>query len=256
MTALTIALLFPQLLGTYGDGGNALVLAERARRRGIDAEILRVETADAIPEHADVYVLGGGEDGAQALAGDMLRGSTPFRRAVERDAPVLAVCASFQLLGESYAGADGEPIAGMGLLDCVTRRGRLRQVGDRRFEPAVAGLTAPLLGFENHAGVTTLGPSAVPLATAPDAQSSLGQMPTEGAVRGHLVATYLHGPVLAANPELADLLLGWAAGPLEPLADPRVDAMRVDREGAAKAHRGGLVTRLRSLRPPSLPGRS
>ena len=32
---LKIALVYPELLGTYGDGGNALVLAERARRRGI-----------------------------------------------------------------------------------------------------------------------------------------------------------------------------------------------------------------------------
>jgi hypothetical protein len=32
-----------------------------------------------------------------------------------------------------------------------------------------------------------------------------------------VLGTYLHGPALARNPGLADLLLSWAAGPLEPL---------------------------------------
>ena len=35
---------------------------------------------------------------------------------------------------------------------------------------------------------------------------------SEGAVRGRIVGTYLHGPVLARNPALADVLLGWALG--------------------------------------------
>jgi CobQ-like glutamine amidotransferase family enzyme len=47
-----------------------------------------------------------------------------------------------------------------------------------------------------------------------------GSIAADGAVRGHVIGTYLHGPVLARNPELADLLLGWALGrPLEPVDD-------------------------------------
>ena len=33
---------------------------------------------------------------------------------------------------------------------------------------------------------------------------------TEGAWSGRVFGTYLHGPVLARNTALADLLLGWA----------------------------------------------
>lgn len=41
----------------------------------------------------------------------------------------------------------------------------------------------------------------------------------DGAVVGHVIGTYLHGPVLESNPELADLLVGWALDRvLEPLA--------------------------------------
>jgi CobQ-like glutamine amidotransferase family enzyme len=238
---LTIALLFPQLLGTYGDGGNALVLANRARRRGIEAEVLRVDEAAQVPASADLYVLGGGEDGAQSIAGDILRSSTAFRRALDRDAPTLAVCASFQLLGETYAGAGGEPIAGMGVLDCVTRRGPRRVLGDTIVRPRHPDLHAPLLGFENHGGVTALGAGAQPLGTHVD-----GSGP-EGAVQGHLVATYLHGPVLPANPELADLLLSWAVGPLEPLDAPWVAEMRAEREAAARAKAEPTAGRLRRL---------
>ena len=68
MSALRIGVLLPEVLGTYADGGNALVLAERARRRGFDAQIQYVGVGDAIPDDLDIYTLGGGEDAAQELA--------------------------------------------------------------------------------------------------------------------------------------------------------------------------------------------
>jgi hypothetical protein len=73
-----------------------------------------------------------------------------------------------------------------------------------------------LTGFENHQGVTRLGPGVRPLATV---TAGVGNGDgTEGAYAGKVVGTYLHGPVLVRNPGLADLLLSWAAGPLPPLA--------------------------------------
>ncbi len=67
---------------------------------------------------------------------------------------------------------------------------------------------------------------------------------TEGAVAGHVLGTYLHGPVLARNPALADLLLCWAldAEELAPLDDAAEDALRQERLGAAG--------RSRRARPP------
>ncbi|HEX4817356.1 MAG TPA: glutamine amidotransferase, partial [Nonomuraea sp.] len=51
----------------------------------------------------------------------------------------------------------------------------------------------------------------------------------EGCYAGHVVGTYLHGPALARNPALADLLLSWRVGPLSPLDDSRYDALRQER---------------------------
>ena len=68
-----------------------------------------------------------------------------------------------------------------------------------------------LTGFENHQGVTRLGPGVRPLA-----RTTLGTGNgdgTEGAYAGRVLGTYLHGPALVRNPGLADLLLYWAAGP-------------------------------------------
>jgi CobQ-like glutamine amidotransferase family enzyme len=74
-----------------------------------------------------------------------------------------------------------------------------------------------LSGFENHQGVTNLGPGARPLAVVTRGVGNGDG--TEGAYAGKMLGTYMHGPALARNPGLADLLLSWAAGPLPPI-DP------------------------------------
>jgi CobQ-like glutamine amidotransferase family enzyme len=53
---------------------------------------------------------------------------------------------------------------------------------------------------------------------------------TEGVVSGHVIGTYLHGPVLARNPELADVLLEWVLGRnLEPLGSGSAGELRDQR---------------------------
>ncbi|HVU72577.1 MAG TPA: glutamine amidotransferase [Mycobacteriales bacterium] len=242
MSEIAIALVYPELLGTYGDGGNAEVLAARARWRGIDATVINVPAGDALPTSCDLYVLGGGEDEPQTLAAQSLRDGSPLTRAVEGGAVVLAVCAGLQIVGESFVGSDGEVEDGLGLLPLRTRRSLApptepvppRAVGDLAVRATGALAHLPVLtGYENHGGrsvrVDTVDDAGGPLGTVvggvgmavgngtPDA--------AEGWVRdlgrGHVVATYLHGPVLAQNPALADHLLAAATGaPLPDLGRP------------------------------------
>jgi CobQ-like glutamine amidotransferase family enzyme len=57
---------------------------------------------------------------------------------------------------------------------------------------------------------------------------------SEGAVQDGVVATYLHGPVLVRNPDLADhLLVRATGGPLPPFHDSAVERLRVERLAAA-----------------------
>src|SRR6266536_2948880 len=140
---IRIGLVFPQLLGTYGDRGNAEVLAWRLRRRGHRAQVVELPAPGAIPAGLDAYMLGGGEDLNQAAAVKLLLGrqGRGLRVALAGGAPALAVC------------------------------GRLQ-----------------------------------PLATVLRGHGNNGDDGTEGIRKGNLVATYLHGPVLARNPALADAL--------------------------------------------------
>ncbi|PWQ88321.1 glutamine amidotransferase, partial [Enterococcus faecium] len=51
--SVRIGLVLPDVLGTYGDDGNALVLRQRARMRGMSAEVERIGLDDAIPDDCD-----------------------------------------------------------------------------------------------------------------------------------------------------------------------------------------------------------
>lgn len=99
---INVGLVLPDVLGTYGDDGNALVLRQRARMRGLDAEIHRINYGDPVPETMDVYTMGGGEDTAQILASEHLIADGGLTRAAHAGAPILAICAGLQVLGESF----------------------------------------------------------------------------------------------------------------------------------------------------------
>ena len=201
-SAIRVALLYPELLGTYGDRGNARVLVQRLAWRGVPVELVEASWGEPAPAACDVYVLG--------------------------------VCAGFQILGHSFFGPDGAARAGLGLIDATTaRRAQPRIVGEILVQPdPEVGLPA-LSGYENHAGLTDLGPAATPLGRV-DAGVGNGDG-TEGALQGHVVGTYLHGPVLARNPALADLILSWFAGELEPLDDSEVADLREERRAFVAA---------------------
>ncbi len=229
-----IGLVLPDVMGTYGDGGNAVVLRQRLRLRGIPAEIVEITLADPVPDSLDLYTLGGAEDYAQRLATKHLRAHPGLQRAALRGAPVLAICAAIQVLGQWYETSAGERVQGVGLLDVTTSPQPERTIGEVVSEPLLAGLAEPLTGFENHRGGTTLGSEARPLAAVvTGAGNRLGDG-IDGAVQGSVVATYLHGPCLARNPELADLLLARAVGPLPPLQLPEVDRLRRERLAASR----------------------
>jgi CobQ-like glutamine amidotransferase family enzyme len=56
----------------------------------------------------------------------------------------------------------------------------------------------------------------------------------DGAVQGSVVATYMHGPCLARNPQLADHLLSRVVGELAPLEIDEVNRLRSERLAAPR----------------------
>ena len=249
-STLRIASIYPELLGTYGDGGNAVILAARARWRGLAAELVEVSAGDPIPGGCDIYLLGGGEDEPQALAATGAR-TGALAGAVSGGAVLLAVCAGLQIVGTSFPGTDGRIHSGAELVDVTTVPGEARAVGDLVVRPRTGLNAEPLYGYENHGGRTTLGPGVAPLgAVVRGIGNGAGQADEAGAYEGLwaptgaglVVGTYLHGPVLAQNPQLAEAILERAVPGLPPLddADPRV--------AAAAAATATAVTALRAAR--------
>jgi CobQ-like glutamine amidotransferase family enzyme len=229
-----IGLVLPDVMGTYGDGGNAVVLRQRLLLRGIPAEIVEITLAEPVPDSLDLYTLGGAEDYAQRLATRHLLQHPGLQRAAARGAPVLAICAAIQVLGHWYETSAGEKVDGVGLLDVTTSPQPERTIGEVVSTPLIEGLSEPLTGFENHRGGTVLGPDARPLAAVvKGAGNRLGDG-IDGAVQGSVYATYLHGPCLARNPEFADLLLAQVVGSLAPLELPEVDQLRRERLAAPR----------------------
>lgn len=227
-----IGLVLPDVMGTYGDGGNAVVLRQRLLLRGIDAEIIEITLADPVPDSLDLYTLGGAEDYAQRLATRHLLRYPGLQRAAERGAPVLAICAAVQVLGHWYETSSGERVDGVGMLDATTSPQQARTIGELVSKPLLPGLTQPLSGFENHRGGTVLGPAASPLAAVTKGAGNRLGDGFDGVVQGSVVATYMHGPCLARNPELADHLLSQVVGSLAPLQLPEVDLLRRERLSA------------------------
>lgn len=234
---LRIAVVYPDLLGTYGDGGNGLVLVRRAEWRGLDVTLLQAPSDRPLPA-ADIYCLGGGEDGPQVRAARTLADDTTLGRRVADGAVVLAVCAGFQIVGRTFPGATGDAHEGLGLLEVDTVKGSgPRAVGEvlATVDASVLGAPLPLLtGFENHGGVTSRREGTVALGNVMAGMGNGDGDAGEGCVQGRVVGTYLHGPVLARNPALADRLLSWALDDahLDPLDDSASESLREERIAA------------------------
>lgn len=221
MSVLRILHLYPRELGINGDAGNVLALAERARWRGVEAEIVTHEPGGELPASVDIVHIGSGPLSSQrAVIADVERIAPQLLRWRDAGIPILAIAGGWQLLGTGIETPDGEILAGAGVFPTRALLGARRHVAEVVVRTR-DGLT--LAGFENHSATTTLN-GAEPLG---DVVSGFGNGDrTEGVVVGSAIGTHLHGPVLPMNPVLADRMLQSALrGELPPVTQTE----RVDR---------------------------
>jgi CobQ-like glutamine amidotransferase family enzyme len=248
---IRVAHLYPDYLNIYADRGNIAVLARRAALRGHALEVHGIEPGDHLdPSSFDLIYIGGGQDREQALiAPDLAARGVAIAAAVETGTAVLAVCGGYQLLGRGYRGRDGSWMPGAGVLPLETVAGERRLIGDVLLEADLGdGIPITVAGFENHAGRTLLDPGATPLGRVVAGHGNDGASGFEGCRVGAAVATYLHGPLLPRNPELADWLLARALehaggfGELEPLSDELERLAQAVSAGRARARGGRRAT--------------
>ncbi|GHJ39152.1 type 1 glutamine amidotransferase [Streptomyces sp. TS71-3] len=235
--SLRVVWVYPDLLSTYGDQGNVLVVERRARQRRLSVSRIDVRSDQPVPTSGDIYLIGGGEDRPQRLAAERLRRDGGLSRAVANGAIVFSVCAGYQILGHEFVNDLGEREAGLGLLDVVSTRGEgERCVGDVLADIDTQLRLPQLTGFENHQGITQIGPGAKPFARLRLGKGNGTGDGTEGAYNDTVFGTYMHGPVLARNPGIADLLLKLAldVNALPPADDRWYEALRAERIAAAQ----------------------
>lgn len=229
---LTLVHLLPELLGTYGDRGNIDIASWRLTQRGIDHEIVTVHVGDRVPVSGDLYFLGGGEDDAQIAAREILERDGAMRKVINNGGHIFAVCAGFQLLGASFPASGMRTIIGLGILPIETFAATPRSVGELLSESTIG--IGSLSGFENHAGQTGFLDEAQPLGNVITGIGSAAASTVDGIVTEQVVATYMHGPAFARNPELADWVLARKVGVLAPLAAPIFTALHDERVASTR----------------------
>jgi lipid II isoglutaminyl synthase (glutamine-hydrolysing) len=247
VAGLTVVDVYPGAMFPQGDGGNLRMLEHRARVRGIEVETVPAPIGDPLPD-GDLYLLQGAEDEDQAAVARLLREEGALAAAAAAGRTVVGIGAGYEILGRAFEAAGIGTVEGLGFLDVRTTLGEHVDYRVVTRPSPQFGLPA-LVGYEWHRGRTRLGPNAVPLAEVEVGVCNGGDPPTDGAVQGHVLGTYLHGPLLPRNPELADLLLGWALGAgLEPLPSEFADRAREERIAEARAvwrRKQGLLGRFR-----------
>lgn len=211
--------LYDQYLNIYADRGNIEVLRTRGAWRGVDVEVRGLAPGEHFePGEFDLLYVGGGQDRDQRMIAECMSEDVgaAIKAAVEEGTALLAVCGGYQLLGSHYLDTTGAHQPGVGLFDLSTDAGETRLVGNvavRAELPAIgarAGSTVTVAGFENHAGRTRLGATARAFGEVLHGHGNDGESGQEGCRLHHAVGTYLHGPLLPRNPELADWLLAAA----------------------------------------------
>lgn len=208
---LRICHLYGNLLNTYGDNGNLLMLQYLARQRGLDVETTLVSLKDTFDPNAyDILFIGGGQDHEQmVIAKDLPSKRDVLVEYIENGGVGLAICGGYQLLGQYYETAHGEKIDGLGALPHYTlRQENHRFIGDIEIRNDTFGET--YLGFENHNGRTFLGDGEQPLGRVISGQGNNGEDGSEGAIYKNIFCSYFHGPLLVRNRHLAERLIAMA----------------------------------------------
>lgn len=240
---MTIGWLYPELMSTYGDRGNIMVLTKRCewRKIKIDIKIIDFKTVRQDIESCDLIFGGGAQDRQQGiLVNDLREKKGPvLKKMFGRGIPGLFVCGAPQLLGHYYMTGDGKKLEGLGIFDMASKhfgKNKPRCIGNTVCEvntDFVGGPSASsgrqrntVVGFENHGGRTYLGKGVKPFAKVIKGCGNNGEDETEGAVYKNCIATYSHGPFLPKNPHIADWLIAKTLKvkykkniPLKPLDD-------------------------------------
>jgi CobQ-like glutamine amidotransferase family enzyme len=218
MKTLKIMCLYPNEMNIYGDHGNLLTLQKRAQWHGFDTEYIQHEPGKKFDSTADIIIGGGGQDSGQdKIQADLLKNGSALRELADKGTPMLVICGLYQLFGHYFETHAGHHIDGIGLFDAWTTAGPTRLIGNVIIEAVIASDSEAIqnkieiVGYENHSGLTHLNKNQSAFGRVVKGDGNNGSDGTEGARVNNVIGSYLHGPILPKNPQLADELIKIAA---------------------------------------------
>jgi len=210
---INIGWLYPDLMNTYGDRGNIITLGYWLKKMGIEPIINKIsvnDPADLISK-MDIIFMGGAQDKQQEIVNKDLKNNKGryLKEAITLGVPGLYVCGAYQFLGKYYKEADGNIIDGIGIFDVYTESPGMnvpRCIGNIVIESKLFS-GKKLLGFENHGGRTYLADKKQAFANVLKGNGNNGEDGTEGFFYKNSIGSYMHGPILPKNPEVAIFLI-------------------------------------------------
>ena len=229
--SLVIGWLYPELMSTYGDRGNLIILEKRCLWRDIKVNIKNLNPgfSDSDLKSCDILIMGGAQDKQQEIVNnDFKKHKKVLSEMIEKGVPGLFVCGGYQFLGNYYQEADASIIDCLGILDLHTQNPgpkTPRLIGNIAIDISDTLKTfsnqsevhnskfiihnSVIVGFENHGGRTYLGKNLKPLGKVLKGHGN-NDDGFEGAVYKNTFGTYLHGPIFSKNPNFADYLIKLA----------------------------------------------
>lgn len=206
---LNLLWMYHDMMDLYGDKGNIQVLKTRCAKRGIECNVDTVtlhETVDC--ENYDLIFIGGGADREQKLLyEDLLSRKESLDKALKSQTFILLICGGYQLFGQYYIDGDGNKIEGLKFFDYVTETAdrSTRCIGNIAIEATLDEQVIQVVGFENHGGQTR--GVKTPFGKVLSGHGNSFENGFEGFYNGQVLGTYMHGPLLPKNPEVADFII-------------------------------------------------
>ncbi len=240
---ITIGWLYPELMNTYGDRGNIIVLTKRCEWRNISVNVKRISIEEDPKDiqACDLLFMGGAQDTQQEIVNKDLfekKGKT-LKGMIEDGTPGLYICGAYQFLGRFYKTADGKKLPGLGVFPVFTENPgekTSRLIGNIVIESG----GKKVVGFENHGGRTYFENHTTAFGKVLKGYGNNGKDNTEGIMYKNSIGSYMHGPILPKNPIIADWLIKKALekkyskeiglGKLDDLLEAKAKELIVKRE--------------------------
>jgi len=212
---IKIAHLYPKKMNIYGDYGNILILEKRCFWRNIKTQYVPLDCIDNTIEDSDIVFFGGGQDRDQMeVFEDLLKNKDIILQMVNDEKIFILICGGYQLFGKFFIDQYGNLIEGLDILDIETKaqgkKVRERCIGNLVIETGLDINPKTIVGFENHGGQTFLSKKMKPLGKVISGFGNNSSSENEGCIYKNIYGSYMHGPLLAKNPHLADYFITLA----------------------------------------------